>query len=145
MGQKGGRKFMQAGIFPGSERCIFFSFCRILSKRHSACSFGPLQQDRTRDSSEPWQEVFLIEGLSPLAWHGGAFPGMDGRLLPPLHGCRAEWLCAAKASKLIVYVCYIYVGRYLWDPGGKKKISSSVLNLVLLLGWQLMGQGGFMS
>lgn len=31
MGQKGGRKFMKTGIFPGSERCIF-SFCRNLSK-----------------------------------------------------------------------------------------------------------------
>lgn len=65
--------------------------------------------------------MFLIEALSLLAWHGGAFPGMDGGLLPPLHGCRAEWLCAAKASKLIVYVCYIYVRCYLWDPGGRKK------------------------
>lgn len=61
---------MKTGIFPGSESCIF-SFCRNLSKRCGAYSFGPSQPDRPRDWRVPWQGMFLAEGLSPLTWQVG--------------------------------------------------------------------------
>lgn len=82
----------------------------------------------------PWQKVFHVEGLSPLAWRGGAFPGVDGKLLPLCMVAGQNGFVLQKHPSLsymfVIYMSDVTCGILM----GKKKNSSFVLKIVLLLG-----------
>lgn len=79
-------------------------------------------------------------------WPGSGQPSpawMESFFPSARQNCTAVFALQKHLS--LSYVCYGYDKHYLWDPGGKKSFSPSILKLVLLLGCQLVGRGGFMS